>query len=281
MKHVITVFSFLFITLPAFATEKNPQAPSLLLANVYKSGIQLTDYWISEKLDGVRAYWNGKYLLSRQGKIYHAPRFFTVALPDTELDGELWIGRGKFDELSGIVRRQTVLPAAWSNVKYMVFDLPASNDSFNQRLLQLEKIIGEINQPHVQLLRQIRVPSQDALMQRLDQITSSGGEGLMLHRGASLYHGKRSDDLLKLKKHLDAEATVIAHIPGKGKYSGMLGSLEVETDEHIRFKIGSGFSDTDRMNPPPVGSVITFKYYGLRSTGIPRFASFIRIKNYY
>lgn len=279
MKFFFALCTVLFIISPTSAGEKKPQPPGLLLANVYREHINPSDYWVSEKLDGVRAYWNGNHLISRQGNIYPAPAWFTSRLPDIKLDGELWIGRGKFDLLSSIVRRQSASTSDWSKIKYMVFDLPASKENFDQRLIQLKGIIPTIDQPHIQLIEQVKHYNHEALMQQLDEIISAGGEGLMLHRGSSLYKSSRSDDLLKLKKHFDAEAIVVAHIPGKGKYKGQLGSLEVQTSDNIRFKIGSGFSDAERINPPAIGSVITYQYYGLTNKGTPRFASFLRIRN--
>ena len=254
------------------------EKPNLLLANIYSSDIQLQNYWISEKLDGVRAYWNGKNLVSRQGNIFHAPKWFTNVLPEAELDGELWLARGEFEKVSGLVRRDSPEESDWREVKYMIFDLPNHTGTFDQRLNKLKKIIAKINAPHIQLVEQFKVSSHKVLMKKLDEVVEQGGEGLMLHLASSLYKSGRSDDLLKLKKHFDAEAVVIAHLPGKGKYEGLLGSMLVETPEKIRFKIGTGFSDEERKNPPAIGSVITYKYFGLTKKGVPRFASFMRVR---
>ncbi len=253
-------------------------APALLLAKAYRGDIVLADYWLSEKLDGVRAYWNGTQLLSRSGRIYHSPDWFTAGFPDTPLDGELWMGRGSFDTLSGIVRRQSPDTAQWRRVRYMVFDLPAAAGTFDQRLAQLRQLIAELNSPYLAMVEQSRVATEAALMARLDAVVRGGGEGLMLHRGSSRYRAARSDDLLKLKKHQDAEAVVVAHLPGEGKYRGMLGALLVERADGVRFRLGSGFSDAQRAAPPEIGSMVTYKYYGTTSHGRPRFASFLRVR---
>lgn len=271
---LIPLFSFSFTA--AFAADDTRQTPALILANIYQQGIRLGDYWVSEKFDGVRAYWDGKHLISRQGNIFHAPKWFTAPLSDTPLDGELWSGRGEFEKLSGIVRRVSSDDTGWHDVSFMVFDLPDNSQAFNERLTQLEKIIRDINVPHIQLVKQIRIATHEALMDKLDDIVLNGGEGLMLHSGTSMYKSGRSDDLLKLKKYQDAEAIVISHLPGKGKYTGMLGAMIVETIDKKRFKIGTGFSDAERKNPPAIGSIITYKYFGLTNNGIPRFASFLR-----
>ena len=255
--------------------------PDLQLANVYQDHINLENYWVSEKYDGVRAYWNGLQLLSRAGNIIHAPSWFTADLPLEPLDGELWLARGQFDQLSGIIRRQTPVDEDWSNVQYLVFDLPDSQLIFDQRLQRLEAIIGKIDTAFVRLVKQEKIFNQALLMQKLDEVVAYGGEGLMLHLGSSTYKKFRSNDLLKLKRYSDAEAVVLKHLPGKGKFEGMIGSMLVETLEGKRFKIGTGFSDAQRRNPPPIGSVITYKYFGLTSKGIPRFASFLRIRKSY
>ena len=132
------------------------------------------------------------------------------------------------------------------------------------------------------LIKQFKVSGHADLMNELDRVTKQGGEGLMLHLGSSLYHGRRDDDLLKLKQYFDAEAKVIEHYPGKGKYKGLLGAMLVETlgsaREKIRFRIGTGFSDEERSIPPPIGTIITYKYFGITKSGLPKFPSFIRIR---
>ena len=280
---------FLCLLTPSFsfASDNTKKAPDLLLANIYQPSINLQDYWISEKFDGVRAYWNGANFVSRQGNVFHAPEWFTGVLPKMALDGELWLGRGEFERLSGVVRRQSPDDSSWSGIKFMIFDLPGHTGLFDERLIfderlkRLEEIISNINTPHIQLIKQYKVSSHEILMKKLDDIVNQGGEGLMLHLGSSLYKSGRSDDLLKLKKHFDAEAKVINHISGKGKYKGMLGSMLVETADKKRFNIGTGFSDAERKNPPVIGSIITYKYFGLTNKGIPRFASFMRVRKYH
>ena len=261
----------------------NSKAPALQLANVYNSDIQLHDYWVSEKLDGVRAYWNGKQFLSKQGHIYQAPNWFIKDLPRFALDGELWLGRGQFDRLSGIVRKQVAIDKEWQTVSYQVFDLPEHADYFDKRLAYLKEYFSSESLPAwLKLIPQYKVRNEQALMLKLQQIEDLKGEGLMLHKGSSFYRSGRDDDLLKLKTYQDAEARVISHFPGKGKYQNVLGSLLVEAVNHKqktkRFKIGTGFSDAERTNPPKAGSIITYKYFGLTSKGIPRFASFMRIR---
>jgi len=280
MKKYFILYLSLSLIIPFFslAAETPKLTPGLLLAKIYHSDIKLQGYWVSEKLDGVRAYWDGTHLISRQGHIFFAPDWFIKDLPETTLDGELWLARGTFEQLSGLVRRQSANILNWKEIKFMVFDLPDSPAPFDTRLKQLEQIINRIDQPHIKQIKQFKVSTHQALMKKLEDIVSQGGEGLMLHSGASLYQRGRHDDLLKLKKYFDAEAIVIKHYPGKGKYQGMLGSLLVETADKIRFKIGTGFSDQQRKKPPAIGSTITYKYFGLTNNGLPRFASFLRIR---
>ncbi len=276
MRHYYLIIFLLFMPFLAIASEQTP--PALLLAKVYKQNNQLAEYWVSEKLDGVRAYWNGNEFISRQGHIIHTPKWFIKNLPTIKLDGELWLGRTRFDELSGRVRKKVYVDSDWLDIKYMIFDLPDSNEIFTQRLKQLEKIIYNINEKHIRLIKQSKVSSHNALMKKLDKLVVLGAEGLMLHRGSSFYKSGRHDDLLKLKRYFDAEAIVIKHIEGKGKFKGMLGSMLVETKGKIRFKIGSGFSLKERKKPPEIGAEITYKYFGLTSKGTPRFASYLRVR---
>ncbi len=252
--------------------------PELILANIYHAGINLDGYWVSEKLDGVRAYWDGEKLISRGGNIYHAPKWFIAGFPRRKLDGELWIARQKFEQVLSTVRDQNPNDRAWRQVTFMVFDLPDLNVPFNQRLKTLKKTIRSVHLPWLQAVKQWHVKNHQVLMQQLKDYSDAGAEGLMLHRGSSLYIGKRSGDLLKVKAYQDAEAVVIRHLEGKGKYRNMLGALLLEMPNGKRFKIGTGFSDEQRRNPPAVGVTITYQYRGMSRKGVPKFASFLRIR---
>lgn len=250
-----------------------------MLATVYEPGIDVSEYWVSEKLDGVRGRWTGSMLLTRDGNVINAPAWFTAGWPEVPMDGELWIARGRFDEASGIVRTQDPDDDAWRSLRFMVFDLPAHGGTFDERVVRMRTLLDAANVPWLQPVEQFRVADADALDARLDAIVNAGGEGLMLHHRAARYRAGRSTDLLKYKLHDDAEARVVAHTPGEGKYSGMLGALIVERDDGVRFRIGTGFTDAERANPPPVGTWITYRYNGLTPNGVPRFARFLRVRH--
>ncbi|MGC8120319.1 DNA ligase [Marinobacter sp. VGCF2001] len=257
----------------------NGRSPALPLANVYHPGVNLGDYWVSEKLDGVRAYWDGKQLWSRGGHVYAAPDWFTRQFPSQPLDGELWSGRGRFAELSGVVRKVQPVGREWREVRFHVFDLPTPDVPFEQRYRRLQQLVLQARSDYLVLVQQRAVASHDELMAQLQATEEAGGEGLMLKRRQSRYQAGRSDDLLKVKSHEDAEATVVGHLPGKGKYQGLLGALEVELDSGRRFRLGTGFTDAERRHPPAIGARVTFRYRGFTATGLPRFASFLRIRN--
>ena len=265
------------VPLPTASAAPGVAPPTLMLAEVYRAGIDVTDYWVSEKLDGVRAYWDGTRLISRGGHEIRAPAWFIAGFPPEPLDGELWLGRGRFEALSGTVRRLVPVDAAWREVRYLVFDLPGSAAPLGERLGRLRGLIAAAGNPGLQGLEQVRLPDQGALMAMLEGVVQAGGEGLMLHRDGSLYRGARSPDLLKLKPYQDAEARVVGQVAGQGRLLGMLGALEVQDEEGRRFRIGTGFTDAVRRNPPPLGSLVTFKYRGRTREGIPRFASFLRV----
>ena len=278
MRHFLC--ALLLVLSPLNSPSEEPKkAPALSLANVYHDGVDVTQYWVSEKLDGVRAYWDGEALYSRQGNRFQVPAWFVKEFPKTPLDGELWMGRGTFETLSGIVRRKKPDNEDWRNIQFMVFDLPEDSADFDGRLRRLKKIFSAVKSPQISLVEQFRVADSAELKAALQRIVSQGGEGLMLRKANSRYRAGRTNDLLKLKLHEDAEAVVIAHLPGKGKYKGMLGSLLVETPDGKRFKLGSGFSDQERRQPPPIGAIVTYKHYGKTRNSIPRFASFLRIRN--
>jgi len=263
--------SLLLLSLPALADP-----PALLLAKTYTDEINITDYWVSEKLDGVRAYWDGERLTSRQGNVFQAPSWFVADFPANKLDGELWIARGAFEDTISTVKKHKPVDQEWLRVRYMVFELPEAAGTFTQRLEKLKTLVAHSS--YLQLIKQYRSPSLSALQSSLDEVVAAGGEGLMLHHADSLYRTGRSDVLLKVKKHQDAEAVVVGYLPGKGKHLGRLGALLLEMPNGKRFRLGGGFTDEQRDKPPAVGSLVTYKYYGFTQRGIPKFASFLRVR---
>ena len=253
--------------------------PPLQLARVYQPGMDLQGYWVSEKLDGVRAYWDGQQLLSRGGNVIAAPDWFLRDFPDQPLDGELWMGRGRFAQVSAAIRRLQPKAEEWRQIRFMLFDLPASGVPFSERIIRMRQLTRDTGSYHLAMVEQRPATDHEALLADLDRVLAAGGEGLMLHHGDSVYQTGRTAALLKVKTFQDAEATVVDYTPGKGKYQGQVGALVVETEAGRRFKLGSGLSDAERADPPPLGSTVTYKFYGLTSTGLPRFASFLRIRN--
>lgn len=250
--------------LPQPSLAETTSQPLSMLATNYRNGLNIADYWVSEKLDGVRGRWDGKRLVSRAGQPIAPPEWFTAGWPKVAMDGELWIGRGRFDEVSGIVRAGKADDRAWRRVRFMVFDLPEHGGTFEARVLRMRGLLSTAGIAWLQPIPQFHVGDTVALKARLKRLVAEGGEGLMLHRRGALYRVGRSDDLIKYKLYEDAEARVVAHAPGKGKYTGMLGALVVQMPDGRRFRLGSGFTDAQRANPPPIGSLVTYRYNGLK-----------------
>ncbi len=253
--------------------------PRALLANVANADIDPTPYLVSEKYDGVRALWDGKALRTRAGNVIAAPAWFTAKLPPQPLDGELWMARGQFEKLSGAVRKTTPVEGEWRQIKYMIFELPDALGTFAERDERIKQIVAATNFAQLVAVEQFRLADNATLKRKLDEVVRAGGEGLMLHRADAPYITGRNDALLKLKPLNDTEAKVIAHVPGKGKYTGMMGALQVELADGKRFQIGTGFTDAVRANPPAIGATVTFTYRGLTNNGLPRFASFLRVRD--
>ncbi|MFC4311464.1 DNA ligase [Steroidobacter flavus] len=253
--------------------------PPLLLANDYDDvNVDVSRYWVSEKYDGVRAYWDGQRLITRAGNPIHAPQWFTRGWPTEPLDGELWAGRGRFEQVTATVRDLDPDDIAWRDIRFMVFDLPADEGVFSARLEKLRSVLAPLRIDWLREVTQSRVADDTSLHLQLATIAAAGGEGLMLHKEDSLYRAERNDDLLKLKPHQDAEARVIAHVPGQGKYLGMLGALLVRNADGTQFRIGTGFTDAQRRDPPAIGSWVTYSYHNVTARGIPRFARFLRAR---
>ena len=274
----VNLFSRLFVLVSLFLCVCAPVASAdLMLPRVYEGNIDVTKYLVSEKLDGVRARWDGKKLISRGGKVFAHPFWWTRNFPSEAIDGELWMGRGRFEDTLSVVRRSSP-HSGWVNVRFLAFDLPKHGGTFEQRDKALRRVVSRAGSDYLKKVRQFEVESYKHLSYLLERTVRAGGEGLMLHKKSGRYKSGRSSDLLKFKKFYDEEAVVVAHNKGKGKYRGMLGSLTVKTPEGIRFRIGSGFTDEQRQNPPPVGSTVTYRHSGFTKNGIPKSPSFWRVR---
>lgn len=262
---------------PAPTQPGSGATPALLLANVWTPAIDPAGWWMSEKYDGVRGFWDGRVLRTRNGNEIFPPDDFLAELPiGVALDGELWLGRGKFEETTSVVLASKP-DERWKEVRFMIFDAPHAKGTFEERMKFLSATIPGTAR-FVKVASQERCKSVEHLIAERDRIVSLGGEGLMLRKPDSAYEAGRSPTLLKVKPHDDADATVIGHIPGKGKYEGQVGSLRVRAQDGREFSIGAGLTDSHRANPPAIGTVITYRFRGLTSKGLPRFPSLLRIR---
>lgn len=256
--------------------------PPVLLANSFEDhedSLDVRDWWMSEKLDGVRAYWDGKNFISRQGNVFHAPEWFKAGLPDFPLDGELWMGRKMFQKTLSVVRSAGA-GERWKQITYVVFDQPTHTGKFEDRMVFLLELEANIRAPHMRVLRQEQVHHLNHLLKKMEEVVAEGGEGMMIREPGSAYVVGKSSTLLKIKPFKDAEATVIGHKPGKKQFKGMTGSLEVRMPDGKTFDVGSGMSHEARRNPPKIGSVITYRYTETTDGGIPKCASFVAVRDY-
>jgi DNA ligase-1 len=260
------------------SAKAEQEGPPILLANPWDNAQDLTGWWMSEKLDGVRAYWDGKAFISRLGNRYHAPAWFTQGLPDFPLDGELWGGRKRFQRTVSVVRRQD-MSSDWKEISFLIFDAPASDAPFEERLELCKRAIAEGKPAYAKYHEHELCKGLPHLREELRRVEALGGEGLMMRRPGSRYEVGRSASLLKVKSFFDAEARVLEHQPGTGKHKGRLGALLVELPDGTRFSIGTGFSDKERQAPPPIGAVVTFRYQELSDAGVPRFPSYVGVRH--
>jgi len=252
-------------------------APPLLLAHSWENDVDLTGWWMSEKLDGVRAYWDGKQFFSRQGNPFLAPDWFTAKLPDYPLDGELFGGRKKFQRTVSIVRRQD-RSDDWKELAFVIFDAPKLDAPFEERLAHCQRFVEDVAPPYAEWLEHQPCKGVTHLREELARVEGLGGEGLMLRKPGSRYEAGRSHTLLKVKSFKDDEARVVGHAAGAGRHKGRLGALEVELRDGTRFSVGTGLSDQERENPPAVGTIITFRYQELSNDGVPRFPSYVGVR---
>jgi len=252
----------------------------VMLAKPHKDSEDYTGWWMSEKLDGMRAYWTGSALFSRNGKPIYAPKWFTDALPRMALDGELMTGRGKFNETISIVRKQSPVDSEWRKITFHVFDAPMQAGPCEKRWEEMTDAVAGI--PFVSPVEQVRCTSPKHLATTRAKVSALGGEGVMLRAPKSAYEHKRTSQLLKVKSFQDAEAKITGYIPGEGKHAGRLGAYEAVllSGPKTKFGVGTGLSDADRERPLPKGTIITIKFFELTPDGVPRFPSFVGVRDY-
>lgn len=275
LASLLPVFLVVCLMLPNLLHALEYSPPPIMLAKTLTNPISYEQYSVSEKFDGVRVYWNGRHLLTRSGRSIDAPKWFIDGLPDAVVDGELWLDRGQFDRLSGLIRSSRTDDVLWKKMKFMAFDLPSSVEPFTERNKQLETLTAEQNTPWFRAVKRHSFATKGELDDFLSEVVAKGGEGVMLNHVSAQYESARSDAILKLKPRFDDEAVVVAHREGNGKYDGLMGALVVEWRGR-QFRLGTGFSLVERQQPPAIGSKVTFEYSGLTSTGLPRFARYLR-----
>ena len=275
---IVLLLCIVLVASSAFATSNKPRLMLSKTASLHTLKEKPKAYLVSEKLDGMRAYWTGTKLLSRTGKLIPAPTWFTDALPAFPIEGELWLDRGRFEKLISITSKHNPIDEEWRQVKFMLFDLPSSNKSFEQRIEQLNRFIKTIDVPFIKLIPYHSFDSISQIETYFRDTLSQGGEGIMLNLARAHYLPGRQQAVLKIKPYYDAEAVVIDQVAGTGKFKGMMGALLVKDKQGRVFKIGTGFSDKERRDPPRFGQLVTYKYYGYTAEGKPKFASFLRVR---
>ena len=265
------LLSFALPVIPALAATPGETAASLMLAREFH-GQDVAGWAMSEKLDGVRGFWDGRRLVSRGGHVFDAPPGFTRNFPPFALDGELFGGRGTFEKTSAAVRSAG---GDWRGIRLHVFDVPHAEGGLYARLQQAKDWLAAHPDCGFVVIEQRPVASLDAARRFLREVEAQGGEGIVLRDPALPYQAGRSAGFLKWKSRFDEECAVVAHHPGKGKYAGLMGAVSCE-NHRGRFRIGTGWKDADRRDPPPLGTVITYRYQGFTAKGLPRFPSYLR-----
>lgn len=264
------MIKFLFLLLPFLLLAEKPH---LLLLKTYDDQ-NISGWVMSEKLDGIRAYWDGKHLISRGGNIIHAPQWFTKDYPSFKIDGELWSKRGDFENISSIVRDK--IPSKnWHQIKHYIFEVPNTSGGLFERLNRVKPYEND----SIKIIPQIAVQNKKHLKEFLQEIERKGGEGVVVRDPNAPYINTRTNKALKVKSFQDTECEVVGYSKGKGKFEGMIGALECKLPNKLIFRIGSGLTDKERKHPPAIGSQITFKYQGLTKNGKPRFPVYLRIRH--
>ncbi|WP_300671225.1 DNA ligase [Desulfoluna sp.] len=273
----ILVLAFFFLALFPWALMASAEPPALQKAQRYTGEENITGWFMSEKLDGIRGYWTGSQLVTRKGKIIHAPAWFTQAFPPFELDGELWSKRDDFTFIQSTVMDKK--PSEdWAQITYQIFEVPNAPGTFPTRLAKATRWFDHHPGTPARIIPQIPCQDRRHLDRYMTDITKNSGEGLIIKDPALPFHTGRSPHVLKVKQTSDMEGVIVKINEGKGKYKGMMGSLKLKLKSGVEFNLGTGFSDALRKAPPQPGTVVTFRHHGFTPAKKPRFASYLRVR---
>lgn len=272
MKLFIYIIFLLFLVQSSIAIE-------LQKAKTYNKNISIDNWMMSEKLDGIRAYWDGKQLLSKNGNIIHAPLWFIEDFPKFKLDGELWTKRDDFENIQSIVLDKNPSDY-WKEITYNIFEVPEEKGVFIKRLEKISNWQKKNNNKYIKIIEQTKCKDDKHLEEYLEKLVNLKAEGLMLKNPFLEYFTGRSSNILKVKKFLDMEAEVIAinYHKNTKDIKNKFKSLVLKLENNIVFNLGNGFSKEQRINHPKIGDIVTFKYYNLTRFGKPKFASFLRVR---
>jgi DNA ligase-1 len=275
----------------------------VLLAKNFDDDVNIEGWYASEKWDGYRSVWNGKNFVSRTGKSFDVPDWYcSIMPPSIALDGELWLGRGKFEDC-GLLRKKRPTKESdvqkWNEewlkkeVVFNVFDIMNLNVGFEIRMEKLRKLVKDrnkcmkqlnINKPNpiLAFTEQTKVNKVEAL-KMAKEVIKDGGEGIMLRQPDSLYEANRSKTLYKIKEVDDMEVRIDGYKNGAGKYKGILGSFTCSLINKPDIKCNvSGMNDQIRksyLTTHPIGTIITITYNGLTGSGKPRHPRYLRIRH--
>lgn len=253
------------------------EAPKLFLLKTYKDDMNITGWVMSEKLDGVRAYWDGKKLISRSGRVLNPPEDFLKDFPPFTLDGELWNRRGAFEHVVSIVNSKSA-QEHWNELSYYIFEVPDQKGGLLQRLDVLEEYMNKHRVKQIKIIRQVNIKRKEDVKEYFDEVISLGGEGIVIRDPKEIYYTGRTKRAFKHKPFMDAECRVVSIIEGKGKFTGQMGAVRCDFEGKV-IKIGSGFSAYQRKYPPGIGAWVSFKYYGLTHLGNPKYPVFLRVRS--
>lgn len=234
---------------------------------------EINNWYMSEKLDGIRGYWDGEKLYSKNGNIIYAPDWFTNDFPKFKLDGELWTKRDDFENIQNIVLDKKP-SLKWEEITYNIFEVPEAKGNFDDRLKIIKNYLNSNQNKYIKIIPQINCKNQEDLELYLEELINKKAEGIIIKNPKIEYFKGRSNDILKVKKFYDDEGIVIGLNYKDEKFK----SLIIKQKNNVVFNLGGGFSDKERLNPPKTGDIVTYKYYGFTKYNKPKFASFLRIR---
>jgi ATP-dependent DNA ligase len=246
--------------------------------------------FVQKKFDGTRCVAvPQKGLFSRNRKSYphldHIKEEINKLPPNIILDGELYSDTLTFQEIVGLVKRETLKAGDQEKqlqIKYHVYDI-ISDQPYVQRYANLQLLFRRYKFKHLVLVQTDHCESEEKMKEMHAQYVAAGYEGIIIRNKDGLYSNARSIHLQKYKHFFDTEVKIVGFKSGEGAEEGCV-IWECEYQGKT-FSCRPRGTREERMNhyqngASYIGKQLTVRYQQETDDGLLRFPVAICLRDY-